>query len=563
MPPLVLGPSRRRSALPFAYHDSVIAALEEDMLMTDTTASLHAKLLHSAGALAQTRIETLFEREPDRLQRLSLEAAGLSLDASKNLLDQATERTLLALAASRALPEATAAMFNGEVINQSEHRAVLHTALRALPGAPASPPEAVSAVADVLTAMGKLVHALHDGSWTGATGKRILDVVNIGIGGSYLGPQLACDALRDFATGGLRLHFLANVDGAEFERVVAPLNPETTLFIVASKSFSTTETRLNALSARAWLCQHSAAPDAVSRHFVAVSASPARAVEFGIAADNVYPMWDWVGGRYSLWSAIGLPIACAIGMAGFHGLLAGARAMDEHFLAAPLARNMPVLLALVGLWNNNYLGADSYAVVPYDDRLRYLPEYLQQLEMESNGKQRTMTNQPVVPDTAPITWGGLGTNAQHAFFQLLHQGTRLVPVDFVVCLRSGGYRREHHDTLVANCLAQAEGLMRGRQLQPDTADAPQRATPGNRPSNMLVLPELTPATLGALLALYEHKTFVQAHLWGINAFDQWGVELGKQLAEVIQSEIAAGRAGAPHDASTTALLARYLAARAP
>ncbi len=529
--------------------------------MTDITATIRTHLLERAAALAHTRISTLFDNESERLQRFSIDVAGISLDASKNLLDQATLDALVALVDGAALRKAITAMFSGDIINRSEHRAVLHTALRAIPGGALSPPDAVQTVAGVLTRMERLVAAVQDGRWTGATGKRIRQVVNIGIGGSYLGPQLACDALRDAASGGLQVLFLANVDGAEFERVVSPLDPETTLFIVASKSFTTAETRLNALAARAWLSARCSSSAAVARHFVAVSANPARAVEFGIEADNVYPMWDWVGGRYSLWSAIGLPIAFALGMPGFRALLAGARAMDEHFFAAPFGRNMPVLLALVGVWNNNYLGAETYAVVPYDDRLRYLPEYLQQLEMESNGKQRMASNLPVDSATAPITWGGLGTNTQHAFFQLLHQGTRLVPVDFVVSLRPGSDRREHHDTLVANCLAQAEGLMCGRQLPADIADAAQRATPGNHPSNLLCLSELTPYTLGALLALYEHKTFVQAHLWGINAFDQWGVELGKQLAEVIQGEIADGAVSAPHDPSTNALLQRYLAAR--
>jgi len=529
--------------------------------MNETPESLRARLQRRARRLRTTRIVELYAREPDRLARLVLEAAGLHLDLSKQLLDRAACAGLLRLAQAAGVPAAISAMFAGETINRSERRAVLHTALRAGPGGTARVDGAPVApqVAAVRARMAALVAAVRDGTWTGAGGRRITDVVNIGIGGSHLGPQLACDALRDAADGRLRVHFLANVDGNEFARVSAPLMPDTTLFIVASKSFTTSETRLNARAARAWLTAHCPDADAVARHFVAVSASPERAVEFGIAADNVYPMWDWVGGRYSLWSAIGLPVAFALGMDGFDSLLAGAHALDEHFRTAPPAANLPVMAALVQYWNVGVLGASTHAVVPYDDRLRYLPDFLQQLEMESNGKRVDVDDAPLRGHSADVTWGGLGTNAQHAFFQLLHQGTRLVPVEFIVALSHPTGRREHHDVLIANCFAQAEGLMLGHA--PDGPHAAARTSPGNRPSSMLTVPSLTPATLGALLAYYEHRTFVLSVLWNINAFDQWGVELGKRLADVLQQEIASGAPDAAHDPSTQSLLLRYLAQR--
>ena len=524
---------------------------------------LWTQLEQHAATLTTRPITSLFELEPDRLDRLRFEAAGLTLDLSKQLLDRQAAALLENLAAAAGLAAAISAMFRGDVINHTEERAVLHTALRAgAQGAALVAGQTIAkAVEAVLVRMAKLVSAVHDGRWTGYSGARITDVVNIGIGGSHLGPQLACDALRYESAGRLRVHFLANVDGGEFDRVVAPLDAATTLFVVTSKSFTTVETRLNAMSARAWLSAHCADAGAIAKHFVAVSAAPTRAVEFGIAPDNVYPLWDWVGGRYSLWSAVGLPIALTLGMDGFRQLLAGARVMDEHFVAAPWASNLPVMLALTGLWNSNFLGAQTAAVVPYDDRLRYLPDYLQQLEMESNGKRVDREGMPLDCSSAPITWGGLGTNAQHAFFQLLHQGTRCVPIDFVACLSHPAARREHHDMLIANCIAQAEGLMRGRTG--DSADklGRHRDIPGNRPTTLITMQALTPATLGALIALYEHKTYVQSVVLNINAFDQWGVELGKVLASSILEEINEGRVASEHDPSTTALLEAYFVAR--
>ncbi|MGR8918867.1 MAG: glucose-6-phosphate isomerase [Gammaproteobacteria bacterium] len=518
---------------------------------------MHTEILkqleHAARTEADCRIADCLARESGRVEAMTLSAAGLCADLSKQRLSLDTWRLLAACAEAAGVADAISELVGGAEVNRTERRAALHTALR---GAPGTPADKLAAVAEVRAPLAAFVDAVRSGARTGYSGKRFTDVVNIGIGGSHLGPQLACDALRYAPGEHLRAHFLANVDGGEFDRIVGPLDPDTTLFIVASKSFSTVETRLNATSARRWLAARHADPAAVASHFVAVSANPARAVEFGIDADNVFPMWDWVGGRYSMWSAIGLPIALSLGLDTFDGLLAGAGAMDAHFASASPAENLPVMLAMVGIWNSNVLGAPSYAVVPYDDRLRFLPDYLQQLEMESNGKRVGLDGEYLSRDSAPITWGGLGTNAQHAFFQLLHQGTRLVPVDFVLALTHPAARPEHHDMLVANCLAQAEGLMSGSEGGDDPALARHRETPGNRPSTVITMAALEPATLGALIALYEHKTYVQSVIWGINAFDQWGVELGKQLATAILEEVAGGPPAA-HDPSTTALIAAY------
>ncbi|MBM4228314.1 MAG: glucose-6-phosphate isomerase, partial [Gammaproteobacteria bacterium] len=395
----------------------------------------------------------------------------------------------------------------------------------------------------------------------------ITDVVNLGIGGSDLGPRMACNALRDEASPLVRLHFVSNVDGGDITHALRNLDPARTAFIVASKSFTTTETMRNARTAQAWLAE--ACPDPARRapHFLGITARPDRAREFGIDESRILPLWDWVGGRFSLWSAIGLPVAMAVGMEKFEELLAGAADMDRHFREAPWGDNLPVLLALVGIWNSNFLGAETFAVVPYEQRLAHLPGYLQQLEMESNGKRITHDNEVVTGHTAPILWGGLGTDVQHAFFQLLHQGTRLVPVDFILALHNPLSPSGHHDMLVANCLAQAQALMQGRtaaSLKHAAADDEginlplHRAMPGNQPSNLLLMDELTPRSLGALVALYEHKTFVQGVIWGVNSFDQWGVELGKVLADALLEDIHTNTVAAQHDPSTAAALRRYL-----
>lgn len=509
-------------------------------------------------------ILTLFTREPDRLERMSMEAAGLVLDVSKQRVSRDTFAALFELARAAGVPRGIVALFDGATVNPTEDRPALHTALRAQPGdAPPGPAAEVSAVNARLARFAEDVRA---GVHTGAGGDRIRDVVHIGIGGSHLGPQLVCEALR-FSHDGPRVHFLANVDGGAFDRIVRPLDPATTLFVVASKSFTTAETRLNAETARSWLGARFPQDAATAKHFVAITAKPDAAEDFGIDRENVFPMWDWVGGRYSLWSAIGLPIALAAGAHGFRAMLDGAAAMDRHFRHAPLERNLPVTLALIGLWNNNFLGAESVCIVPYDDRLELLPAYLQQLDMESNGKRISLGGEPLRHHSAPITWGGTGTNAQHAFFQLLHQGTRLVPVEFIVALTHPAGLPAHHDMLVANCFAQAEGLMRGRDgrdggpMAEGVDAAKHRATPGNRPSTVVAMDALEPATLGALLALYEHRTYVQSVIWGTNAFDQWGVELGKTLAGVIGETFANDDPGTAHDPSTAGLIERYLAAR--
>ena len=529
--------------------------------------TLQSMLNGYADGWRTRRLRSLFDLAPDRATEFTIEAAGLTLDYSKNHINVQIRDALLELAAASGLGAKVEGLFTGAMLNPTEQRAVLHTALRAAPGE--APAAVANEVAAVKQRMRELVTALHTGQWRGHTGLAITDVVNIGIGGSHLGPQLACAALRDSHVPQTQVHFVSNVDGGDIASHLARLDPARTLFIVASKSFTTPETALNARTAERWLQARLGDPAANARHFIAITAHPDRAVKFGIARENVLPMWDWVGGRYSLWSAIGLPIALAVGMDSFEAMLAGAANMDRHFRSAPFATNLPVLLALVGIWNTNYLGAETLAVVPYDERLFYLPSYLQQLEMESNGKRVLESNMLVSGHTAPILWGGLGTNVQHAFFQLLHQGTRLIPVDFVLALQNPHSPSGHHDMLIANCLAQAEALMCGRTREEAAAtsanvpgiDLPlHRATAGNQPSNMLVMEALTPATFGALLALYEHKTFVQGVIWGINSFDQWGVELGKELAQSLLNEIETAQVGF-HDSSTTALLQRYLRAK--
>jgi len=525
-------------------------------------------LTEHATRLRRNRIETLFAT-PGRAGAWTIEAAGLYFDHSKQLIDEPARDTLLALATARGLAGRIEDLFRGAIVNPTEGRAALHTALRAPDddGAASDGLPVAPLIRATLARMAQVVAEIGEGRWRGHGGDRITDIVNLGIGGSHLGPQLVCEALRYAHTGDLHVHFVSNVDGGDIDRCLNRLDPATTLFIVASKSFTTPETALNARTAQRWLLARFRDEAAIAAHFFAITAHPQRAVDFGIAPDNVLPMWDWVGGRYSLWSAIGLPIALALGYAGFARLLAGARAMDQHFRTVPLARNAPVMLALTGLWNSSFLGAQTQAIVPYDDRLDHLPDYLQQLEMESNGKRVTLANELVAGDTCPIVWGGVGTNVQHAFFQLLHQGTRLVPVDFILALRHPRSAPAHHDMLVANCLAQAEALMTGRARDALIAGgnppalALHREQPGNQPSNLIVMDELTPETLGALLALYEHKTFVQGVIWDINSFDQWGVELGKQLAAKLLEELASGQVEA-HDGSTIALMERYLERRA-
>jgi glucose-6-phosphate isomerase len=517
------------------------------------------------------QMRSLFSQEPDRFNRLSIETAGLLLDYSKNRLNSKTMDMLFQLARERELEQKRSAMFSGEKINATESRAVLHTALRL--------PRSASLVVDGQDVVPE-VHAVLDhikafsdrvrsGQWTGCTGQAITDIVNIGIGGSDLGPEMVCRALRPFVHPRLSLHFVANVDGHDLDAVLAKVRPESTLFIIASKTFTTRETMMNAQSARTWFLRAHAETD-LPRHFVAVSTNTEAVRAFGIDPENMFPFWDWVGGRYSVWSAIGLPLALAIGFEGFSEFLAGAHAMDQHFQTAPLEKNMPVILGLIGVWYRNFFGSSSISIAPYHQDLSQFPAYLQQLEMESNGKRVTMDGTPVQVATCPVVWGDVGTNGQHAYFQLLHQGTDVTPVDFIAALKPAHALDGHHMVLLANCFAQSEAFMRGKtaeevrtemrsqQLSNEKIEAllPHRVFPGNRPSNTILMDRLAPATVGALIALYEHKVFVQGAIWGINSFDQWGVELGKVLAKNIESELA-GRANPDgHDGSTNGLIAR-------
>ncbi len=534
-----------------------------------SSAAWQALAAHHAET-GEARLSDLFAADAGRFERFSLSAAGLFLDYSKNRIDPRGMELLLALARSRGLENAQAAMFAGRRINTTENRAVLHVALRNRADTPieVDGADVMPAVRQVLARMGEFAEGVRSGAWTGHTGETITDVVNIGIGGSDLGPAMACQALAALGHPRLTMHFVSNIDGDHLAGVLARVNPARTLFIVASKTFTTIETMTNAASARAWFLASGATEADIARHFVAVSTNAGKVEAFGIDPANMFGFWDWVGGRYSMWSAVGLPIALWVGRDGFEALLAGAHAMDRHFAEAPLEANMPVILGLIGVWYRNFFGAGSLCVAPYAQALARLPAYLQQLEMESNGKSVTRDGAPVEVATCPVIWGEPGTNGQHAFFQLLHQGTDLIPVDFIAPLAASHGLADHHRLLLANCIAQSKALMVGKGADEVRAEltaqglsgealealVPHRVFPGNRPSNTLLLPDLSPASLGALIALYEHKVFVQSVIWGINAFDQWGVELGKQIASRIGDELAGGAAG-EHDASTRGLIA--------
>jgi len=519
-------------------------------------------------AAADRSLRELFAADPARFERHSLRCGDLLLDYSKHLVTDDTLRLLFELARQCELPQWIARMFRGEKINTTEHRAALHTALRADHPVMLDGRDVTAEVGHTLDRMAHFCEGVRSRRLTGFSGHAFTDIVSIGIGGSSLGPALAVEALVPYATPQFRIHFVSNVDGAHLASTLAPLNPETTLFIVASKTFTTLETLANARSARDWLMAKAGDARAVARHFVAVTANATAAREFGLGDEAVFGFWDWVGGRYSLWSAIGLPVALAVGMERFRELLAGAREIDGHFSTAPLERNMPVILGLLGVWYVNFFGVTSHAVLPYDQSLRLLPAYLQQLEMESNGKRVARDGTPLDYATAPVIWGAAGTDGQHSFYQLLHQGTQLVTTDFIGCCKTHYELNEHHTMLMANCFAQSEALMRG--LTAAEAEAamreqglaedrirellPHRTFPGNRPSTTILLRKLEPRTLGALLALYEHKVFVQSVIWNINAFDQWGVELGKQLAGRILPELATAAPVLSHDTSTNGLI---------
>ncbi len=532
-----------------------------------------ALVTHHA-AFRGIHMRELFAADPRRNERYTLRAAGLTLDYSKNLLVEATMPLLHALARQQDVPGWIERMFNGSRINSTENRAAFHVALRATTPMLLDGHDVVPSVLRVRAAMRRFTDGVRNGSIVGSTGKALCSVVNIGIGGSDLGPLMATLALTPYRHTRITPYFVSNVDGTHLAEVLKRVQADTTLFIVASKTFTTQETLANATSARRWLIDQLGTEDAVRHHFVALSTNLAATGHFGIDAERVFEFWDWVGGRYSLWSAIGLSLALAIGMDEFEQMLAGANAMDTHFRTTPLESNLPVTLALLGIWYTNFFGARAHAVLPYDQYLARFPAYLQQLEMESNGKSVTRDGEPVDYATCPVVWGEPGTNGQHAFYQLLHQGTPLVPADFIAPVYSHNPMGEHHRLLVANFIAQTEALMRGKThaevrselkaqgLADEALERllPHKAFSGNRPTNSIVLDRLTPHSLGALIALYEHKVFVQGAVWNINSFDQWGVELGKQLAQRILDEVgdsAASRSGS-HDASTSALIRHML-----
>jgi len=524
-----------------------------------------------------THMRELFARDAERFQRLSVRFGDMLLDYSKNRVTDETMRLLMGLAREADVEGWRARLFGGEKINATEGRAVLHVALRNTLDRPifVDGEDVMPEVVRVREQMRTFSNAVRSGAWRGQTGQRITDVVNIGIGGSDLGPVMVSEALKPYHQPGLTVHFVSNVDGTHIAETLKKLRPETSLFIVASKTFTTQETLTNALSARTWLVE-SLGEAAVAKHFVALSTNEAAVTAFGIDAANMFAFWDWVGGRFSLWSAIGLPIAIAVGMDRFDELLAGGRAMDEHFRTAPLEANLPVLLALIGVWNADFLGADTYAVLPYDQYLHRLPAYLQQADMESNGKYVTRDGERVDYKTGPILFGEPGTNGQHSFYQLVHQSTRLVPCDFIAPAQSHNPTGQHHPILLSNFFAQTEALMRGKSeaevraeltaqgLSGDALEAlvPHKVFDGNRPTNSILVRRFDPRTLGMLIALYEHKVFVQGVIWQINSFDQWGVELGKQLAKVILPELLSADAITGHDGSTNGLINTYKELRA-
>ncbi|WP_025819618.1 glucose-6-phosphate isomerase [Shewanella marina] len=512
----------------------------------------------------------LFATNTQRFNQYSLKQCGLFLDYSKNRITDETLALLMQLAQESQLDAKIKAMFNGEIINNTEGRAVLHTALRR-PTTDSLMLDGVDVVAEVqqtLAKMEQFILQLSSGTWRGYTGEKITDIVSIGIGGSFLGPKIISESLKPYWTGDFNCHFVANVDGAAISDKLAKLDPKTTLFLMSSKSFGTQETLTNTLTAKAWFLANGGTQADVAKHFAAVTSNVAKATEFGIDAANIFPMWDWVGGRYSLWSAIGLPIALLIGMDNFKALLAGANEMDQHFYSAPLTQNMPVIMGMLSVWYSDFFNAQSHVVLTYDHYLRGLPAYFQQLDMESNGKHVTLNGTKVDYSTGPVIWGGEGTNGQHAYHQLLHQGTALIPADFIMPLQSHHPIGEHHAQLASNCFGQTQALMQGRTYEEALAElananitdeqkqliAKHKEMQGNKPSNTLLMDKVTPKTLGAMIALYEHRTFVQGVIWQINSFDQWGVELGKTLGNNVLDRLNQTETTVDLDSSSNALI---------
>ncbi|MGE0746073.1 MAG: glucose-6-phosphate isomerase [Rhodospirillales bacterium] len=542
-----------------------------------TRSSAWAALKEHHRAMRRVHMRGLFADDPGRFDRFTLRAGDMLLDYTKNIVTTETMALLFGLAHAAGVEAWRSRMFAGEKINVTEDRAVLHVALRNRANRPMTVDgeDVMPAVNAVLAQMRRFADAVRGGTWTGCTGKRITDVVNIGIGGSNLGPLMAVEALAHYADPALRVHFVSNVDGTQIAETLKRLDPETALFIVASKSFTTQETMLNAHTARQWFMERTAGRGDVARHFVALSTNAKGVAAFGIDTANMFAFWDWVGGRYSMWSAIGLPVALAVGMDRFEEMLAGAHAMDEHFRTAPLEANMPVVLAMLGIWYRDFFGAESHAILPYDQYLHRLPAYLQQADMESNGKSVGRDGKRVDYPTGPIIWGEPGTNGQHAFYQLIHQGTSMVPADFIAPAVSHNPVGDHHAVLLSNFLAQTEALMKGKTAAEVRAEmrakgvpaaridalAPHRSFAGNRPTNSILVRRFDPAAFGALVALYEHKIFVQSIVWNVNAYDQWGVELGKQLADAILPELDGDAAVGSHDSSTNGLIAAIKALR--
>ncbi|MDD4929978.1 MAG: glucose-6-phosphate isomerase [Gallionella sp.] len=525
------------------------------------------------ATIEPSHMRQMFEDDPARFDKLSVKFGNLLFDYSKNRVTEETMQLLVKLAEQAGLPAYIERQFEGEKINSTEQRAVLHTALRNRSNRPVfvDGQDVMPDVNRVLALMRAFSDAVRSGRHTGHTGRAITDIVNIGIGGSDLGPLMVCEALKYCASTNLRVHFVSNVDATHLAETLKKLDAATTLFVVSSKTFTTQETLTNARSARAWLISHLADEAAVAKHFAAVSTNLKATAAFGINPDNVFEFWDWVGGRYSLWSAIGLPIALFVGMDKFEELLTGAHAMDEHFRTTPLRQNIPVLMGMLGIWYGNFFGASSNAVLPYDQYLHRFPAYLQQLDMESNGKGVDRCGIPVDYDTGMAVWGEAGTNGQHAFYQLIHQGTRMIPADFLAPMHSQNPVGDHHAILLANCFAQTEALMIGKTSDEARAELaaqglpaealeallPHKVFPGNKPTNTLLFDRLDPYTLGMLIALYEQKVFVQGIVWNLNSFDQWGVELGKQLASKILPELLDESVNARHDPSTSRLIDYY------
>lgn len=538
-----------------------------------TTTSAWKKLDNHYNSIKSTHLKELFAGDADRFEKFSLRFENILVDYSKNRITKETRDNLLALAKEVDLKAAIDAMFSGEPINKTESRAVLHTALRNRSNNPVKVDgeDVMPAVNAVLEKMKQFSGAVLSGEWKGYTGKQITSIVNIGIGGSDLGPVMVTEALKAYQKPGIEVHFVSNVDGTHIAETLKKVDPETTLFMIASKTFTTQETMTNAHSARDWFMENAKDEEHIKKHFVAISTNDKAVADFGIDTQNMFGFWDWVGGRYSLWSAIGLSIACTIGYENFEALLEGAHAMDNHFKSQPFEQNIPVILALLGIWYNNFFKAESHALLPYDQYMHRFAAYFQQGDMESNGKYVDRNGKKVNYQTGPIIWGEPGTNGQHAFYQLIHQGTKLIPCDFLAPAISHNPLGDHHDKLMANFFAQTEALMNGKTEEEVLAELRDqklseseinelktfKVFEGNRPTNSILFKKLDPRTLGSLIAMYEHKIFVQGVIWNIYSFDQWGVELGKQLAKKILPELSGKEAVSSHDGSTNGLINSY------